>query len=417
MDKALADKRENLTVLIGRLSLLPAHAALFLLRNALAIPKLLYTLRTSPCSDSAELASYDATVKSALSSILNIDFSPPAWTQASLPLRWGGIGVRSALQLAPSAFLASAAGATELLSLLLPTRLLNIPDPAVALAEAAWRVLGGSVCPVGGEAHTQRKWDEGICGPVADSLLQGADEVSLARLLASRAPSSGAWLSAVPTASLGLNLDNSAVRVAVGLRLGVPLVLEHQCACGTFVDRLGYHGLSCKRSAGRHLRHNLLNDIIQRGLQSANVASIREPPGLLRSDAKRPDGATLVPWSRGKCLIWDATCPDTLAPSYVRRSSVEAGASATLAEARKQAKYSSLSTTHDFVPVAIETLGAWGSLGAAFVNELGRRITAVSGDSRATAFLKQRLALAVQRGNAAAVLGTFAALASEGLCE
>ena len=147
------------------------------------------------------------------------------------------------------------------------------------------------------------------------------------------------------------------------------------------------------------------------------MAAIREPPGLLWSDTKRPDDATLVLWSRGKCLIWDATCSETLAPSYVRSSSVEKGALATLAKARKQAKYSSLSTTHDFILVAIETLGAWGSLGAAFVNEVGRRITAVSGDARATAFIKQRLALAVQRGNAAAVLGTFAALAPEGLCE
>jgi len=31
----------------------------------------------------------------------------------------------------------------------------------------------------------------------------------------------------------------------------------------------------------------------------------------------------------------------------------------------------------------------------------------LSGDARATSFLKQRLALAVQRGNAAAVIGTY----------
>ena len=55
--------------------------------------------------------------------------------------------------------------------------------------------------------------------------------------------------------------------------------------------------------------------------------------------------------------------------------------------------------------MAIETLGSWGSLGLAFVNEVGRRISAVSGDPRSTSFLKQRLA--VQRGNAAAVLETF----------
>ena len=33
-----------------------------------------------------------------------------------------------------------------------------------------------------------------------------------------------------------------------------------------------------------------------------------EPTGLHRSDGKRPDGATIIPW---KVLVWDATCPDT----------------------------------------------------------------------------------------------------------
>jgi hypothetical protein len=79
------------------------------------------------------------------------------------------------------------------------------------------------------------------------------------------------------------------------------------------------------------------------------------------------------------------------------------------AEARKRSKYAALSIAHDFVPVAIETLGTWGEEGLAFINEVGRRIAAVTGDKRATSFLKQRLAMAVQRGNAAAVLGTFSA--------
>ena len=303
--------------------------------------------------------------------------------------------------------MASAAGAAELLALLLPHRFLALPDPAVPLAETAWKALGGVSGPVGEDSRIQRLWDEGTCAPAADTLLQGALEITSARLLASRAPGSGAWLSAVPSASLGLNLDDSALRVAVGLRLEFPLVLAHQCTCGATVDKFGHHGLACKRSAGRHLRHNLLNDTILRALQSANVAAVREPPGLLRTDAKRPDGATLVPWSRGRCLVWDATCPDTLAPSYLQRSAAQSGAAAALAEVKKQTKYANLTTAHEFVPVAIETLGSWGAMGLIFVNEVGRRITAVSGDSRATAFLKQRLAMAVQRGNAAAVLGTL----------
>ena len=135
--------------------------------------------------------------------------------------------------------------------------------------------------------------------------------------------------------------------------------------------------------------------------------AVREPPGLDCGGGKRQDGVTLVPWARGRCLLWDATCPDTLAPSHITRSAAEAGSAAREAESKKATKYALLATVHEFVPVAIETMGTQGACGLAFINEAGRRIAAVTGDTRSTAFLKQRLALAVQRGNAASVLGTL----------
>ena len=56
--------------------------------------------------------------------------------------------------------------------------------------------------------------------------------------------------------------------------------------------------------------------IIHRTLSSAGIPSRLEPPGLSRSDGKRPDGVTLAPWSLGRPLVWDATCPDTFVPSH-----------------------------------------------------------------------------------------------------
>ena len=52
------------------------------------------------------------------------------------------------------------------------------------------------------------------------------------------------------------------------------------------------------------------------------------------------------------------------------------------------------------MPVAV-TLGPICSVGEEFITELGRRIANVSGDPRDTAFLFQRISIAVQRGNAA----------------
>jgi hypothetical protein len=50
--------------------------------------------------------------------------------------------------------------------------------------------------------------------------------------------------------------------------------------------------------------------------------------------------------------------------------------------------------------VAIETLGAWGSGALELVRDLGTRIALTTGDLRATTFLRQRLDVAIQRGNA-----------------
>ena len=99
-----------------------------------------------------------------------------------------------------------------------------------------------------------------------NELLDGCSQVHRARLLAAGAPHSGAWLQAVPLHSLALHLDDETVRIAVGLRLGARVCEPHRCRCGSQVDTLGHHGLSCKYSAGRFPRHANLNDVVKRGL-------------------------------------------------------------------------------------------------------------------------------------------------------
>ena len=128
--------------------------------------------------------------------------------------------------------------------------------------------------------------------------------------------------------------------------------------------------------------------------------------GLSRSDGKRPDGMSIVPWSSGRLLVWDATCPDTLAASYRGQATAEAGKVAAAAEDRKANKYIHLDPAYLFIPLAFETLGVFGPKTLAFVRELGRRISQETGEVRETSFLMQRLSIAVQRGNSAAVLGS-----------
>jgi hypothetical protein len=331
-------------------------------------------------------------------------------SQLSLPVRWGGLGIRSAVFVAPSAFLSSVTASSFLLTQLLPSISASNSDTTFLEALSMWQVGAGSSSPpqdLDGASSRQRNWDEPRCAHAAHLISSGLDLVGKARLLAGQANGSGSWLLALPSSSLGLRLSDEETRVAVGLRLGSRLVREHKCVCGATVEPDGRHGLACRRSAGRHARHSMANDVIARAFRSLKIPVELEPVRLLRGDGKRPDGATLIPYSHGKCLVWDFTCPDTLAPSHLSQSSMASGSAASEAESRKRVKYSELARSHTFVPVAIETLGAWGEGAIDLTADLGRRLSVMTGDQRSTSFLRQRLDIAIQRGNSLAVRGTW----------
>ena len=179
---------------------------------------------------------------------------------------------------------------------------------------------------------------------------------------------------------------------------------------------VGSHRLCCPKPAGRRLRHSAVNSLLHRALCSAQMPSKLEPAGLCRSDNKRPDGATLVPWSKGKPALRDFTCSHTTAPSNVRQASARSCAVAEEREKRKSALYRDLTSSHHFFPVAVETLGGFGPAAVSFVKGIGSRLEASSGDPRATQFLVQSISVAVQKGNALCVTGSIGAV-SDGLSD
>src|SRR5215475_7959924 len=121
---------------------------------------------------------------------------------------------------------------------------------------------------------------------------------------------------------------------------------------------------------------------VYRSVFRASVPAIKEPSDVLRSDGKRQDGATQIPWSAGKCLAWDVTVTDTLAPSYVSSSATSASSAAERAAVMKVAKYISLSSTHEFVPIAVETLRPLNESALTFLTALGKRLFQTTGDPR-----------------------------------
>ena len=207
-----------------------------------------------------------------------------------------------------------------------------------------------------------------------DLLDDATDKYTRAEILTNQQETSGAWLEALPITSVGLRMADDVIRVVLRVRLVANLCNPYVCVCGHQVDARRTHGIACQRSAGRHPPHGLLNDVVWRSLQRAKIPAHKEPTGLTRTDGKRPDGVTMVSWARGRCMAWDVTVPDTLAPSHVQASAGRAGVVAELSEATKITKYATIATTHTFIPLAFETLGVWGDQARKFIFELGRRI-------------------------------------------
>ncbi|XP_061717746.1 uncharacterized protein LOC133525501 [Cydia pomonella] len=407
---AINSKLDNFHDCSDLLFKINSHIALYILRLCLFSPKFLYILRCCPIWKFPRLTScIDNTLKNSICKILNISLNPQTWSQATLPIKYGGLGIRSTGDLALPAFLSSVHSTVSLIS-----DILNVINPTdvvvvgLAEAESTWGArFPGESPPT--EKTSQAAWDSVNIKSIHTTLLNDSCNPSeRARLLAVSEPESGHWLHALPSRNIGSLLDPAALRVAVCLRLGLKICEPHPCCrCGGPVEALGRHGLYCQSSAGRNFRHAALNDLIRRALGTVNIPATLEPVGLSAADGKRPDGCSLVPWFLGRPLAWDVTCVDTLAPSHVQGSSRKPGTAAEDAQLNKCRKYAFLKNNYIFAALAVETFGPWSSDTKQVVKEISHKLVWVSGDLRAGEYFAQRLSLAIQRGNAASVLGTM----------
>ena len=265
IDITISMKVDKLKLMGERLSCLSSQDALLLLHHSFAIPNLLYLLRTAPCFLSKQLEVFDDMLWSTLSKVLNVDLDlDRVWLQASLPVCSGGLGVRRSTQLAPSAYLASAAGCSTLLQQIVRPPALICHNANVDSALRIWSSGHSQPPPSLPDSIRQHNWDAPHIEATFSALLdQASDDQATSRLLAVSCSESGAWINTLPIAALGLRLSDEVVRVAASLRLGAPLCSPHKCSgCGADVCVYGVHGLSCRFSKGRHLRHSSLNDII-----------------------------------------------------------------------------------------------------------------------------------------------------------
>ena len=131
------------------------------------------------------------------------------------------------------------------------------------------------------------------------------------------------------------------------------------------------------------------NDVIRESPKSACIPSTLEPTGLMRNDGRRPDGVTMLPWSRGRSLAWDFTYVHRLvaSASYLSKGRQEGSSVALAKEAIKRQHYNDIPSCYILEPVAIEALGGIGDSSWAFLRTLGQRIQEQTGEKRSFSWL------------------------------
>ena len=82
--------------------------------------------------------------------------------KASLPVKNGGLGIRSVTTLAPSAFLDSAASTLTLQDVMLAQFGNTAPDPAITRSTLAWSAMTNDMEPVYERKHIQKAYPESV---------------------------------------------------------------------------------------------------------------------------------------------------------------------------------------------------------------------------------------------------------------
>lgn len=346
-------------------------------------------LRTTPLWKFPDLLSeMDMEMKSALEKITNTELNVTQWTQASLPVNFGGLSIRSLLEISLPAYLSSVSGVKDIVSTLTNIQDYESDIPHFTEALIKWNEINHGIMPE--NLKSQFLWDQINTQRIVSELVLPNDiEQFRFQLLQNKV--SGAWLNVVPSPNIGTFLNNDVMRTCINLRLGTKICHPFVCECGCAVDSLGRHGLKCKKNSGKYFRHADLNRIVHQSLGSINMSSLLEPTGLFRDDGKkRPDGITYTAWEKGRAFVWDATCADLLAASnMVGRK--QPGMASEKAASRKHTKYSKIKSNYHFLAFAVESLRPWSKEAMNFINKVGSNLIRITGEPKAKHYLMQRM--------------------------
>ena len=351
-------------------------------------PRINHLLRNVPPESIGALAEvHDTHMQECLLALFN---SSPALAAditkrvASLPLRYGGCGLRSAVRTSPAAYWGAWADVLSFVQSRFPDLANDLRThlqaehtlvQCVVAVRSCQNLLQseGAVLPTWAqlfagarpqiEANEQEagSWIHGWQAVAAMAREKAASEQlrressppEQALLLSQTGRGAGDWLLAVPT-SRPLTMDATTFLLAFRRRLFMPLPLgQTNCAsCGHELDEFGHHVLACTRT-GWLKRRSAIHEMTWVQIAGEALATVKyQPkmnsfgiPGVAPTDQRKLDLVIArLPIFGGKTVIGDCTLrsPLTGAGDTRPHASSEAGATFHGARVDKAAKYPEL---------------------------------------------------------------------------
>jgi len=285
-----------------------------LFRGCLSYNKINHLLRTCPPDLLREaLVQFDSHFHNIVAEILRVaTLSDEQWWQASLPVRFSGLGVNQTKLIARSAYIGSCALTKDLVAALLKRdHSTFVPLDANQLLDEHEEMTGKShdLDALSRAPSAQQLWSNELHKTLFEEVKKKVSIRSRNLMLACTMPHASDWLLAPPVHALGLGLQSDVFRTALKFRLSIPLydkpvpcpaVSSSGEVCGAELDVFGDHSVCCHYGTSIVFRHNNVRDILGHAARGAGLAAVViEKKNQIAGSTKKPGDISVQQYHRG----------------------------------------------------------------------------------------------------------------------
>ena len=371
-----------------------AQIAFTLVQNCLGLSSVNYFTRTSPVADTKQLCiDFDALMVDALEGILGTPVSQIQKNQLQLPIKIGGLGIKSAVKHSISAYTSSFNASAQFLSELFR----DYGDEFKNAFNLIFETNKNTIIEQIGNEHehlhkskSQKVISETIDNKNLQTLLSKSTKEAKARLRSCAGPQASYVIKAPLSKNRGFKLKNPEFCLWLLTRLGSTNINDpsQKCRCGAIMNDkgTGYHCHICKEGEfGPVARHNEVRDVLYFYAQKAILYPRKEVP-ITTNTKKTPGDLYFVTGPAGKPVAYDITVVHPQSVRVLDGAAVKDGYAMEEASRRKNLKYVDLCQKHNvsFIPIPFEAFGRFSDSAASLISWIATGISNRTGSSRSS---------------------------------